>query len=86
MKVKLPSRGRGLFREEYYSICSAHQEFNQECSTCKIGSWHNVWLGVANSVLFKVWPALWIWNANRPKNKTKWLKSINAKNNFPNLR
>jgi hypothetical protein len=37
-------RGKGFKKERWYSICSAHMNYDKDCPRCKTGSWHNVWL------------------------------------------
>lgn len=69
--VKLQTRGKWLKKEAWYSICSSHLEDDPECSRCQVGAWHNVYLLKVGSIVFKIAPRLWRWNANR--------KSINDK-------
>ena len=34
-------RGKFIFKETWYSICSMHQEYNDNCNMCNKGSWYN---------------------------------------------
>ena len=60
---KYHMRDKGIFfwKKRWFSICSAHQQYNKECSTCNVGSWANVWLNNITSVVFKISPKLYIW-------------------------
>jgi len=62
---RTPTRGKGLFREEWYSICSVHYRYQKTCNNCKAGDWHNVvsvWFG---QQVFEYMPNVWRWWANR---------------------
>ena len=62
-------KGKWIFKQTWYSICSAHQNYKPGCSLCCIGHWSNDithWIG---GQLFKYLPKLWIWAANRKKIK-----------------
>ena len=58
-------RGRGLFKQRWYSICSKHWHHNPECGLCGAGTWHNIYRLWAGSVVYKVAPDVWRWWANR---------------------
>jgi hypothetical protein len=79
---RLRSRGRGLFRQEFYSICSMHSKPQDDCDCCNAGSWRNVYATMLSHTFYKVSPFLWRWWANRPNSKSrKRLEEI-----FPNLK
>lgn len=67
---------------KFYSICSAHQETDPDCPTCKVGQWEDtrkVWL---SNMVFKIWPWLWCKWANRKNSPDrKFLEET-----FPNLK
>lgn len=71
-------RGKFLKREEWYSICSKHRDYREDCHLCIIGSWHNVYLHKIESFIHDWCYPLWYWNANRPKNKLKFIKQMHA--------
>lgn len=75
-------RGTGLRREEWYSICSHHREFDAACRLCQLGNWHNVIWQRIDSVFYKASPWGWQWWANR-RNSTerKFLQQM-----FPKLK
>jgi len=52
----------------WYSICSRHMKFNQECGLCNTGHWVNDELHELSSWLYRENPKLWRKWANR---KTK---------------
>jgi hypothetical protein len=35
-------RGKGLKKQRWYSICSAHGNYNKDCNMCRTGSWENM--------------------------------------------
>ena len=37
----ITTRGEGLKKETWYSICSRHGIYDKNCPRCKIGSWQN---------------------------------------------
>lgn len=67
-----PSKGWGLFRYEWYSICSGHgynhdgnyYEYDTDCSCCLAGRWVNCWLQVVESYFYNHHYPLWFWWAN----------------------
>ena len=66
---RLKSRGRWLFRQEFYSICSMHFESQDDCNMCNAGSWKNVYAVKLSHILYKVSPSLWRLWANRHNSK-----------------
>lgn len=65
MKYKGDRIGWGLWRRDWYSICSAHQESQEDCDLCMSGSY--VWYitHLINSLIYKLCPNLWIWWSNK---------------------
>lgn len=59
------TRGWGPWRAEWYSICSAHQRYDKGCERCEAGSWVNTWGLAVSHFVFRYWPRLWLWWANR---------------------
>lgn len=41
------------FRKEWYSICSKHQNFNNNCEMCHVGYFANVWVLKFQQLIFK---------------------------------
>ena len=75
------TRGYGLKREEWYSICSAH-DYQPGCARCEAGHWSNIVVLRFSGMIYLVWPRLWRWWANRPNSRQRrWLESI-----FPRLK
>jgi hypothetical protein len=35
------TRGKGLKKKTWYSICSIHQTHNKDCNMCDTGNWQN---------------------------------------------
>lgn len=58
-------RGRGLFREHWFSICSRHRYFDSGCKLCQHGLWMNIWRHRFCYLVFKLAPRFWQWWANR---------------------
>jgi hypothetical protein len=56
---ELPERGWGLWRQEWYSICSMHSVHDENCRMCTCGTWINVWTQMFGSAVFKIAPELW---------------------------
>src|SRR6478736_1833567 len=71
---RLPTRGWGPWRYDWYSVCSKHRHHDPDCRLCDCGSWVNNWWHLAGSLVYKVAPNLWRWWANRPFMKERWLK------------
>jgi hypothetical protein len=67
MSPRLAVRGWGPWRQEWYSICSAHQNGgpDDECQLCRAGLWRNCWRQFFGHIVYKRWPRLWRWWANR---------------------
>ena len=59
------SRGRLWWREEWYSICSAHAEPAEGCEACSYGTWVNVIDASISKFFYRHSPRLWTWWANR---------------------
>ena len=57
--LKLPTKGRWLNRQEFYSICSKHITNNSECPSCQTGKWHCVYKTLLSKLVYKVFPWLW---------------------------
>ena len=43
-KEGLTFRGKGLRKQRWYSLCSAHPNHDKDCSMCQTGMWHNIYL------------------------------------------
>lgn len=61
------TRGWGPWRQDWYSICSAHQHGGPEddCRLCRAGKWRNRWRHFLGHCVYKISPRLWRWWANR---------------------
>lgn len=77
---KLPSRGWGPWRQEFYSFRSDTREIED----FNFGLWHNCWLHHVSSFMYGHWPNLWRWWFNLPPMRWAWLRRV--KTFFPNLR
>ena len=81
-ETTLETRKRGPLRQEWYSICSAHQSRHADCPRCQTGRWVNVWKADFGALVYRVHKPTWRWWANRPKSGSRqWLESV-----FPNLK
>lgn len=63
----MKTKGWGPFRSDWYSICSAHYEYNDSCRMCQAGGWINTWKQKFETIIFKHNPELWMWWANGRK-------------------
>jgi Cys-tRNA synthase (O-phospho-L-seryl-tRNA:Cys-tRNA synthase) len=59
-------RGKFLWKQEWYSICSAHRDHNSECDMCTTGRWNNVLITRISSFVYKHFPKFWRWWVNLP--------------------
>jgi len=57
-------RGSFFKKEEWWSICSKHIEYDENCKTCNIGSWKNVWKHNMSAILYDISPKIWIYFNN----------------------
>ena len=81
--MKHESRGKGLLRQEWFSVCSQHRAPVEDCARCEQGEWKYIaWLEIEHG-LFKLSPRLWKAWANRPylNPSRRFLESV-----FPRLR
>ena len=53
------TRGKGSLKEEWYSICSMHHEYDENCDMCNCGKWINVEEQKREHDLFETDPAEW---------------------------
>lgn len=65
MILSMKTKGTWPFILEWYSICSAHQEHDENCDMCTHGVWHNKYGMKFSKFVFKKYPKLWIWWMNR---------------------
>lgn len=35
-------KGKFLWKKRWYSICSAHQDYKEDCPRCNAGTWNNI--------------------------------------------
>jgi hypothetical protein len=76
------SRYWGPFKQEWYSICSAHQGFDPSCPRCQAGHWRSVVVQAIDSTVHRFAYPVWFWWHNRPNSASrKRLKGF-----FPNLK
>jgi hypothetical protein len=80
------SRYWGPFRQEWYSLCSGHFEYDPDCDCCNAGQWINVWWIHIDGFLYKYFGSLWFWLHNNSfarhyGSSWKFLKKY-----FPNIR
>ena len=73
-KFYMRDKGRFFWKERWFSLCSAHQEYKKECNTCNIGTWENVWKTNIEKVVFIISPKLYKWIL-----KFKKVETINIK-------
>jgi hypothetical protein len=77
---------------KWFSICSRHREYSEGCELCEVGSWVFMPTHYIGHIIFKFFPSVWRYWANRPKRRLKWLNQFTDRktekkvNPFPNLR
>jgi len=72
------TRGKFIRKERWYSLCSMHQEYNEDCDMCKSGTWNNVVTLWFDGLLHDLAYPLWYHRKNGeypPKNFKKNLKN-----------
>lgn len=61
----MKTKGWGPFRFDWYSFCSSHQEYKENCKCCNAGHWTNHWKHLISSFICKKNYKLWYWWVNR---------------------
>ena len=77
------TRGKFLKKQIWFSICSMHAAYDENCNMCNHGSWENVIHYKISSVIYKFFPSLWRWWLNRKvinNNPSLWRWWLNRKN------
>ena len=59
------TRGKGLKKEIWFSICSRHAIHDENCNMCNTGSWQNAIKYKVSSLRYNLFPSLWRWMVNR---------------------
>jgi hypothetical protein len=75
-------RGRWLWREEFYSICSRHYEWNADCQLCQHGVWRNIGMHHVGHFFYRFAYPLWFWWVNRPNSRSR----LELERLFPGLK
>ena len=71
------TRRWGPFRQDWYSICSAHRNRRADCDLCQTGQWINVCGHILGGMVYKLHKPTWLWWVNRPNSKAKrFLRSV----------
>jgi hypothetical protein len=65
------AKGRFFWKKIWFSICSMHFDYNEECSMCRAGNWTNVWEWKIGGAIHDICPRLWRWWVNRPGSKQR---------------
>ncbi len=81
--MKIPSRGWGPWRQEFYSIHSNPDAIKADVA-CEHGLWSNVWIGRVSNFVYDRWPTFWRWFMNLPPLHRRNTRRLNKF--FPNLR
>lgn len=80
------TRGEGSNKEEWYSICSWHSEYDEKCDLCNCGEWRNVEELRKSQELFEKDPEEWQHIHAHDKLEFEDFKTGERLNPFPNLR
>lgn len=54
-------KGKFFYKKRWFSLCSAHLQYNYECINCNTGTWKNVWRTNIEKVVFILSPKLYNW-------------------------
>ncbi len=67
------TKGKLWWKYRWISICSIHgfEGTQIECNMCQTGIWSNLWISKISSLIYKLFPKLWIWYMNRPNSKAR---------------
>jgi hypothetical protein len=65
------TKGRFLNKQQWFSICSTHFEYNPLCKRCTTGIWKNIYMFKLSSIFYNKFPKLWIWWMNLKLKKFK---------------
>ena len=52
-------------KEIWFSICSRHAIYDENCNMCNTGSWQNTIKYKVSSLIYDLFPSLWRWWVNR---------------------
>lgn len=52
-------KGKWFWKSQWYSICSKHYEYDENCNMCKHGSWVKDYNHMFSSLIFSFYPNLW---------------------------
>lgn len=63
--MSLRTRNKGIKKEIWFSICSKHALYNENCNMCNTGSWKNAIKYKISSLIYDLFPSLWRWWINR---------------------
>lgn len=58
-RIELKTRGRLLWKEGWFSICSIHSTHDENCHMCKQGVWANLTKNRISRMLYKLSPSVW---------------------------
>jgi len=58
------TRGKFIFKESWWSYCSAHQTYDENCEICQSGNWHNNIMVAFSGFVHDHWYGLWYWWVN----------------------
>lgn len=65
------TKGSLFWKQRWFSICSMHYKYKEDCHICNTGGWTNVWQWKIGSLIYKLTPNLWKWWMNRPNSKAR---------------
>lgn len=76
------TKGKFFWRKSWYSICSVHFNYKNDCGMCNAGSWHYDILSKIDGIIHDHWYSLWFYWHNRPNSSSK----KRLRKWFPNLK
>lgn len=57
--------GKFWWKKRWYSVCSSHFVYEDDCPRCRVGSWENLWRIKIGNYIYNLCPEIWMWWANR---------------------
>ena len=59
--MKQRSRYKGLKKQLWFSLCSQHSVYDENCSMCNHGSWRNAFYHKIENIIYNISSKLWMW-------------------------
>jgi hypothetical protein len=57
----MKTKGYFFWKKHWVSLCSAHQNYDENCKSCQSGEWHNTWESEISNYFYNNCHGLWLW-------------------------